>query len=340
LRESRAHSAGRSRLGFTLIEVMAAVFLSSIVITVAVSFQINLGSATAAARERLRTQRQAVGLLDRISRDLASTYFIAASDRLKAGIHPWIFLTGRDFTTEEKSDKVKFITRNYQPQSLDRHASDLAVVAYYLVEQENRPGYQLMRWRETHMPQEYDPSFPADNDPDATVVGENIASFNLTLIDNSGSELPEWSSARRRGRNSLPIAVRIEISMLDPNQIDPDYDPDDPDNFDGPDNTNDFENEANDDLEIDDELDPNRKIYSKLVIIPLRPLDWSFLEAEVRASTPDGDGEDVDEEDDDDGEEGEDDENGFDNGNSNDPEDPDDPFRGIRGGREENQGGR
>ena len=274
--------AKRNRPGFTLIEVMAAVLLSAIVITIAVGFQINLGSAMESSRERLRTQRQAVALLDRISRDLASTYFIAPSAKVKPGVNPWIFLTGRDFVSEGKSDKIKFITRNYKPQRLDGHASDLAVVAYYLAEEADRPGYKLMRWRETHMPMQYDPSFPAEDNPDADVIGENIASFTVSMIDRNGLEVPAWDSSRNQRNNVLPMAVWIEISMLTSRETDPEFDPGD---FEPDGNYEDDEAFEDDDLETDDERGSNRKTYSKLVIIPLRPLDWSFLEAEARTAT-------------------------------------------------------
>lgn len=271
------------RPGFTLIEVMAAVLLSGIVMSIAVAFQINLGSATDAARERLRTQRLAVALLDRISHDLASTYFIAPSERVIAGVNPWVFVTGREYVNEESSDKIKFITRNYQPQSLDGHSSDLAVVAYYLVKETDRRGYKLMRWRETHMPEQFDPNFPALDDINADVIGENLASFVVSLIDSNGSEVSEWYSVHRKGRDSLPVAVRLEITMLNQSEIDSSTDPDDFDS-DGFDEFDEFDEEPDtfDDLEIDDEGYSDRKVYSKLVILPLRPLDWSFLEAEVR----------------------------------------------------------
>jgi len=289
--------ANSNRAGFTLIEVMAAVLLSGIVMSIAVSFQINLGSATNAARERLRTQRQAVALLDRLARDLASTYFIAPSERVKDGVNPWVFVTGRDFVGDDKSDKIKFITRNYQPQSLDGHASDLAVVAYYLTEELDRPGYRLMRWRDTHMPEVYDPSFPAEDSPQADIIGENLASFSLSLIDSGGGEVSDWNAMSKRGAESLPVAVNIEISMLNQYEIDLNYDPDGFDN-----QVDDFE-----DLEIDDEPDSGRVVYSKLVILPLRPLDWSFLESQARTAlggdAPDG----ADDDDDDDEKDGEDD---------------------------------
>lgn len=301
MKNSIAKTRGAGRSGFTLIEVMAAVVLSAIVITIAVSFQINLGSATDAARERLRTQRQAVALLDRLARDLASTYFISPSKRVIAGVNPWVFLTGRDFVDDDHSDKIKFITRNHQPQNLDGHASDLAVVAYYLTEEPDRPGYKLMRWRKIRMPMAYDASFPAPDNEYADVIGENLASFSLSMIDASGSEVPEWDSDRKRGKHSLPIAVRIKISMLDPADLDPDYerdfDQEAEDEFDRDEFNDGYADEEEDDLEIDDEADgEERTVYSKLVILPLRPLDWAFLESEARNAAPgeatdsDGDG--------------------------------------------------
>ena len=42
----RTHGFGARRSGFTLIEVMAAVFLTSIVISVALAFYINLSRST------------------------------------------------------------------------------------------------------------------------------------------------------------------------------------------------------------------------------------------------------------------------------------------------------
>jgi hypothetical protein len=250
-----------------MIEVMASVLLTSIVISVAVAFQINLGTMTTIARERLRTQRQAVALLDRISRDLAGVYFIAAADRATGRANPWIFLSERHFNEEGESDAVKFITRNYQTQDLDGHHSDLAVVAYYLNPVEDSPGYQLMRWRKAHLPQKHDSSFPDLNDPDADVIGENLASFALTMIDQTGGELPVWDSRRFLGRAALPIGVKITISMLDASELSADPDAEDDE----------------DEFDFADEDETPANTYSKTVLLPLRPLDWTFLESEARA---------------------------------------------------------
>jgi type II secretory pathway component PulJ len=304
--ESAAHTR---RMGFSMIEVMGAVLLTSIVISIAVAFQINLGSATQNARERLRSQRQAVALLDRMSRDIAGTYFIAP--RITNGAPestPWIFLTIQDFLdeglTSDSSNAIKFVTRNYVPQDIDGHSSDLAVVAYYVEPQEGRPGYQLMRYRSTHMPITYDPSFPQADAPNTDVVGEDIASFKIRVINQTGGVDPKWSSIRKSGQLALPLGVKLEISMLTTDEI--------------------IAAELDEDFEIpierdeedgeDGEEDGDRKTFAKTVMLPLRPLDWSFLEeidnVEEASNNDDEapDQDDEDEEDDDDDDDDDDDE--------------------------------
>ena len=61
---SRAHA------GFTLIELMAAVLLTTMVITTAVVFYLQLSEATRVAIRHVREGRRAIALLDRVARDL------------------------------------------------------------------------------------------------------------------------------------------------------------------------------------------------------------------------------------------------------------------------------
>ncbi|MCP5045483.1 MAG: prepilin-type N-terminal cleavage/methylation domain-containing protein [bacterium] len=256
-------TASNAQAAFTLIELMAAVLLTSIVVSIAVAFQINLGSVTEGARENLRTDRQAVALLDRMSRDIAGAYFIIPGEGPRKATHPWVFVTTRDFAEEDgKSDGLKFITRNYQPQDLDGHASDLAVVAYFLNPKEDAPGFEMLRWRHSHMPQTYDGSFPHPDNPLVDVVGDGIWSFGVSMIDRDGTEVPEWNSGRAGKRGGLPMAVRLEISMVDPSWLEEEYDPE----FD----------------QFEPEEEP--EVFSKLIGLPLRALDWTFLEKEVQAA--------------------------------------------------------
>ena len=77
---------------FTLIEMLASIFLTSIVISVAVGFYINLSRATEAATLRLRESRHAATILDRVARDLQSALLLVKPADMDPLEHPWIFL--------------------------------------------------------------------------------------------------------------------------------------------------------------------------------------------------------------------------------------------------------
>ena len=103
----------QSTSGFTLIEVLAAVLLTSIVIGVAVALYINLSNATNTAAERTREIRHAVAILDRIARDLEGAYLLEKAPEVDPLEHPWVFVAeGRH--SAEGADLLKFVTRNHR----------------------------------------------------------------------------------------------------------------------------------------------------------------------------------------------------------------------------------
>ena len=123
--------------GFTLIEVMAVVFLTALVLGVALDYYYNLSNASQRAMDRTQEVRRATAILDRVARDLESATLVmkpSGKDRLS---HPWIFL-GENRVVAKGSDRVKFVTRGYRPKRLskDRHESDLAMRTYSLEEGE------------------------------------------------------------------------------------------------------------------------------------------------------------------------------------------------------------
>ncbi len=256
---SRVGARRANRSGFTLLEVLAAIFLTAITIAAAVSFQIQLGDATSAARDRIRVQRHAVAILDRVARDLQGAYMLVKAPELDPLDHPWLFLGERlEETDGEGANAVKFVTRNHRPYTVDGPTSDVAMVAYYLDEQERiegeserRPGYRLMRWVTPRLPASLDRNFPEPDDESAHIIAEDIASFGLTFIDIDGDETDEWDSSQIERSGEIPLAVRIEVGMMDINTGEP--------------------------LQDSSGESGEAKIVSRLVMLPMRPIDFAFL---------------------------------------------------------------
>lgn len=262
------NASPRLHSGFTLIEVLAAVLLTSVVVGVAVAFFINLTNATNTATARTREIRHAVAILDRIARDLEAAYLIEKAPEVDPLDHPWIFIAEGRYSGEG-ADHLKFITRNHRPDQSDGHASDVALVSYAVVEEEgSEPGlFTIRRWSAPSLPDGVDRGFPAEENEDAMVLAEGLRSFDVRFMRTGGAWTEEWDSSQLQESGDLPIMAEIRVSL------------------------------ASEDLDRLNE-DEEPRIYMRRVLLPLRPIPLpQLIETHIAAVTGtegrdlDGDGE-------------------------------------------------
>lgn len=210
----------RASAGFTLIEVLAAVLLTSIVIGVAVALYINLANSTTIAAARTRETRNAVAILDRIARDLEASYMLEKAPEVDPLEHPWVFVAEGKYSGEG-ADRLKFVTRNYRPSQSDGHASDVAVVSYALIEEEEgEPDrYSILRWSAPSLPDGLDRTFPAEESETAMVLAEGIRFFDVRLMGQGGAWTDAWDSSQLQQSGDLPRMAEIRIALV-PNEFD------------------------------------------------------------------------------------------------------------------------
>lgn len=217
---SRSHGAHR-RAAFTLIEVLAAVFLTSVVLTVAVSIFINISDATATATERMRETRHAIAILDRVAHDLESAFLLVKPPAMDPLDHPWIFLGESRYSSG--SDHLKFVIRSHQRRSSKGHSSDLAVVTYALAGNEFG-SFDLVRSATPSLPDQLDREIPLDEQGGAMLLAEGVESFSVQFMSEDGEWTDEWDSSQLTDSGSLPLAAEIEIAFADPNGALDDFD--------------------------------------------------------------------------------------------------------------------
>ena len=278
----------RSGPGFTLIEVMAVVFLTALVLGVALNYYSNLTNASQRALARTREVRRAMAILDRVAKDLQTATLVMkpiGADRLS---HAWIFLAENGGYAETGSDRVKFATRDYQPKrrSKNRHEPDRAMVTYITEEDENG-RLTLRRGISTHWPEGLDREFPFPED--TLLLTDELDSFSLTFLDEAGNWQDQWDSSQLVQADRLPVAVLIEIALAE------------------------FLTFADEQVE-----DPSFEFgedapatFSRTVVLPMRPLDLALLtdpagvyaggDATKTSSDGDGDGDSADERSDEEG---------------------------------------
>jgi prepilin-type N-terminal cleavage/methylation domain-containing protein len=210
----------RRQAGFTLIEVLAAVFLTTMVIGIAVSFYINLSDHSMRAAKRMRETLHAVALLDRVANDVRAASMIVKAEDADPLSHPWYFVA-EQYASSYGADRVKFITRSNQPRVTAYHSSDLAQVAYFM-ERDGDGGFLLYRWLAPGLPESFDLDFPDSDNQRSLLLGENIASFGMRFLGEDGEWTEAWDSSQLLQSGQLPHAVEIVVSMLPSEGADPD----------------------------------------------------------------------------------------------------------------------
>lgn len=245
--------------GFTLIEMLAVLFLTALVIGVALDFYVDLSNQSAHATEITRDVRRATSLLDRVARDLERTLLVAKPPETDPLAHPWIFIAESRLTADG-ADRVKFVSR--QPtERQKRAASEVSMISFMLQESENGEGYELLRWSSPSLPDGLDRDFPGSDDPDALILATGIHRFALRFLDEGGDWVNEWDSSQLLDSSSLPMAVEIEVAVASLSDL--------------------------------SEEEAARHVYRRRVFLPVRPLDLEKL-LDPEAALAGGDEDDSD----------------------------------------------
>jgi type II secretory pathway component PulJ len=225
-----------------LIELLAVVGFTAVLLLFAVNFYIEISRASEAATNRTRDSRRAIGLLDRIARDLEAVVLLRKPDEVDPLYHPWVFLA-EDHGGDEGAERLRFSTRSRVLRSTAHHESDLEVVSYALREAEEG-GFELLRWSSPRLPEELDRTFPESEADGAVLFAEGLASFGVLFMDEENQWTSEWDSSTLVDSSELPLAAEISVAIL------PEGDP----------------------LEGEEP-----EVYQRRVLIPVRPLDLQAL---------------------------------------------------------------
>lgn len=201
------------RGGFSLLEMLAVVLLTSVVIGVALNHYVSMSRAIERASEHTRGVRRAAALLDRVARDLESTEFHKPPEGEDPFNNSYVFI-GLSRRGELGADRLKFVSRGRRLRASEGHESDQELVVYCLRE-DLEAGYQLMRWSSPRLPESWDDSMPCEEDEGARLLADGLADFGLRFIDSAGQPQSEWDAAQLLDADEIPLAVDILVAMAD-----------------------------------------------------------------------------------------------------------------------------
>ena len=240
---TRSRQTPSGTAAFTLLEVMAVLLLTSIVIGVALNHYIDLNRASERALGMTRSLRRSVALLDRVARDFESVVLVQKPPEIDPLSHPWIFY-GDSLRDTEGADHLKFMTRGRRSWDSDAKESDREVVVYTLRPSEFDAGlYELMRWTSPRIGSDLDRELPGDEADGAMLLTDGILQFGVTFISETGERTDRWDSSQIAQSGTLPSAVEIQVALDDPT--------------------------------LPEDMEPT--VRFRTVLLPVRPLDFEEL---------------------------------------------------------------
>jgi prepilin-type N-terminal cleavage/methylation domain-containing protein len=200
--------------GFTLMEVLAVIFLTALVMGVALNFYVDLSNASTRAAESTRDLRRATALLDRVASDFERALLMRKPEETDPLSHPWIFVA-ETWHSELGADRIKFTLRRSISHGAEGPTSDVGMVAYVLrPSEEEEEGFALWRWSAPSLPEALDRDFPLEDDPASLLLADGLADFGVRMLGDGGEWVDRWDSSQLVESGELPRTVEIELALL------------------------------------------------------------------------------------------------------------------------------
>lgn len=195
-----------------MLEIMIAIFIFAIVVTMLFSSHNVVLSSTGAIRERLDLVEMCKNCIDRMASDLGSMYLelppAYSPPEFDAPPAPYRIVGDKtDIDTTEFS-RLRFTS--YAHLSLKHMPSPdgIAEIIYYV--HEDREGNILLRRADSLYP--YEEFEEDENDP---LLCEAIRSLNFKYYDEEGTEHDNWDSESPDFKYATPRAIGLSLEIGD-----------------------------------------------------------------------------------------------------------------------------
>jgi len=207
--------SGLSSLGFTLVEILIAIFIFSIIITTIFSSFNAILSGTGSISEELTTCDMAKNCLNRIITDLKSIHAYCPEDTSlnPDGLLGAYRIVGENTEVGSREfSKLRFTSLAHINLEHDMRYG-IAEIIYY-VQETDKDNYVIRR-ADSLYPYKFFKK--RDSDP---LLCERVKSLEFKYYGYDGNEYDFWDSQSDEFRHSTPRAISIELEVGDePNSI-------------------------------------------------------------------------------------------------------------------------
>ena len=191
------HAAGKA--GFTLLELLLAVFISGLVFSTIYAAYSSTLSTARDIDEDARAFKTARVALDRMTRDLSAVLPYAGE---------YVFVADRDFFRNARFGNLTVWSAAHLAFGEDEVSGSPASIRYFVRENPGGEGFSLWRSDVAGVrPQ------PGRTDSGGVIICPNIAALAFKYFDENGREYETWDSTRYVNQGRVPQVVQIELAL-------------------------------------------------------------------------------------------------------------------------------
>lgn len=200
----------RRNVGYTLVEILGAFFIMTIILTLVTGIFVENGRQRAASLGMMNEGLSAAATIEQIAADLEGALFLTSQDG-RPDENPWRFAS--DGFGDLGADSLRLVTQNAPVANPAQHASNWVEVAYF-VEENDEGNRALWRWLSPRPPSDPSSRFPNSGDEGSVRLAIDVDAFGFRFLDTDGEWQDEWDSAYRPPESPLPGAVEFNLRLL------------------------------------------------------------------------------------------------------------------------------
>jgi len=203
----------KKRGGFTLIEIMIAMFILAVVVSLVFSSLDGILSTADHVNIQSDLLEMGQSAMDRITADLNALHIMAYPRYSPPGIDddPGLYriqgepvsMGGHNFA------KLRFASLAHLPLNHDLREG-IAEIVYYMIESD-QDGYILHRKDSLY------PYLEFEEDESDPIVCEQVRAFELVYFDHENREVDSWDSESDDVEYATPVAIAIKLAVGDEN---------------------------------------------------------------------------------------------------------------------------
>jgi general secretion pathway protein J len=201
--------------GFTLAEILIAIFIFAVVLTMIYTSYTGSFRVVDETESQAEIYRMARIAMERMVEDLESTYVPKREGNAQSEEEPMQLFqfVGKDQEIKGRyADTLRFISRAYLNLSGNDEDTGKTEISYYVKENEEGEDFVLYR---SDRPM-FEEGFLFEEESDGLVLCEGLISVDFTYYEESDEPIESWDSTSEEHKDTIPRMVSILLEFVNP----------------------------------------------------------------------------------------------------------------------------